>query len=274
MQREIDELEAQKTWELVDLPPNREPLKGRWVYKIKYDKNNNPTYKSRWVVKGFNQIIGLDYLETFSSTCRPENYRLIFILALYNKWPLLQYDIKNAFVHAKIDKEIYVEQPIGFTRDRNLNKVCKLNKALYGLKQSPRLWYQHLLSILKEEEFSILPQDEAIFINNKLRLIIICHVDDLIITGPNYKNSLQAIIDKLRNKLKIQELGPIHEFLGMEIEYNIEKGYISINQNKYLTKIKKRYNKDKLNPVSSPIELGVKLEPSQDQASPEEISIF
>ena len=68
-----------------------------------------------------------------------------------NKWKLYQYDVKNAFVHAKIDAEIYVEQPIGQERYYNKNNntyeliktsnnnnnsklYCKLNKALYGLK--------------------------------------------------------------------------------------------------------------------------------------------
>tara|TARA_R110002060_G_scaffold434_1_gene1057 strand:- start:413 stop:847 length:435 start_codon:yes stop_codon:yes gene_type:complete len=101
---EIDELELQNIWNLVELPFNRIYLRGKWVYKIKPDINNNITkYKSRWVVKGF------DYLETFSATCRPESYRLIFILVMFYKWKLLQYDVKNAFLYAKIDVDIYVE---------------------------------------------------------------------------------------------------------------------------------------------------------------------
>ena len=90
MKAEVVELEAQKTWDLVDLPNNREALGGRWVYKIKTNaKNKIVKYKARWVVQGFNQILGIDYLETFSTTCRPESYRLVFLLALYNKWEFL-----------------------------------------------------------------------------------------------------------------------------------------------------------------------------------------
>jgi hypothetical protein len=51
---EIDQLEKQKTWNIVDLPPNRKALKTRWVYKIKTDQDNQIIkYKARWVVKGF-----------------------------------------------------------------------------------------------------------------------------------------------------------------------------------------------------------------------------
>ena len=90
-------------------------------------------------MQGFNQILGIDYLETFSTTCRSETYRIAFILGLNFNWNFLQYDVKNAFVHAKIDQEIYTIQPTGFNKPGLENKVYKLIKALYGLKQSLRL---------------------------------------------------------------------------------------------------------------------------------------
>ena len=83
MELEISELERQNTWNITDLPNNRTVLKGKWVYKIKTNLEGHIIkYKARWVVKGFNQILGLDYLDTFSSTYRPESYRIIFIIAI------------------------------------------------------------------------------------------------------------------------------------------------------------------------------------------------
>jgi hypothetical protein len=80
-------------------------------------------------------VEGIDYLETFSTVCRPETYRILFILAVNQGWNLLQYDVKNAFIHAKIDTEIYIQIPTSFNKEaNNTSKVCKLNKALYGLK--------------------------------------------------------------------------------------------------------------------------------------------
>ena len=132
---EIDQLEKQKTWNIVDLPLNRKALKTRWVYKIKTDQNNQIIkYKARWVVKGFSQQYGIDYEETFANTCRPEVYKMLLYLAAYHNWEIVQWDFKNAFTHADIDKELYIEQLEGVTII--LNKVYKLNKALYGLKQS------------------------------------------------------------------------------------------------------------------------------------------
>ena len=111
-------------------------------------------------------------METFSTTCRPETYRTIVSIALQNKWKIHQYDVTNAFVHAEIDKEIYVDLPTGYNiimnKEHDNNKVCRLNIALYGLKQSPRLWYKHLLSILKKHNLqAILMMRDALLILRK-----------------------------------------------------------------------------------------------------------
>ena len=61
-QYEMDALAKNGTWELVDLPPNRKAVKCKWVFKLKADG----CYCARLVAKGFTQIPGIDYDETFS----------------------------------------------------------------------------------------------------------------------------------------------------------------------------------------------------------------
>ena len=214
MQAEIDELQAQGTYTLVNLPPGKHALGGRWVYKKKTNSLGQVIkYKSRWVVQGFRQILGLDYLKTFSTTCRPEVYRLILILAVNQDWFIGQYDVKNAFVHAKIDREIYVVQPTGFEQDPTLHKVCKLNKALYGLKQSPRLWYKHLAEILKKEGFVIFPYDEGVFVHLQKQIIIACHVDDLLVVAAQ-GSTARAMLNNIAQAIKLQYMGEISTFSG------------------------------------------------------------
>ncbi|SMR62527.1 unnamed protein product [Zymoseptoria tritici ST99CH_1E4] len=93
--------------------------------------------KSRFVVKGFTQIYGLDFDETYSSVVKAPSYRLLFALQARKKWKCHQMDIKTAFLNGEIDKEVFVEAPEGFLVGEG--NVLKLNRALYGLKQSPRL---------------------------------------------------------------------------------------------------------------------------------------
>ena len=56
-------------------------------------------------------------------------------------WSLYQLDIKNAFLHRNLVKEVYMKQPPGFVAQRESGLVCRLRRSLYGLKQSPRAWF-------------------------------------------------------------------------------------------------------------------------------------
>lgn len=63
MQVEIDELQNQNTWTISPIPQGKVPLKGRWIYNLKTDSEENIIkYKAGWVVKGYNQVEGIDYL--------------------------------------------------------------------------------------------------------------------------------------------------------------------------------------------------------------------
>ncbi|GJY79663.1 retrovirus-related pol polyprotein from transposon TNT 1-94 [Tanacetum coccineum] len=59
-----------------------------------------------------------------------------------------QMDVKTAFLHGDLDKEIYMEQPKGFQVKGKEDYVCRLQKSLYGLKQAPRQWYKKFESVI------------------------------------------------------------------------------------------------------------------------------
>ena len=59
-------------------------------------------------------------------------------------------DVKLAYLHSKIEKEIYLEQPQSFVKKANSGQklVRKLNKSIYGLRQAAKNWYEALTSLL------------------------------------------------------------------------------------------------------------------------------
>jgi len=207
MQKEIDDLKSQNTWNLVNAPKNRTIIKGRWVFKTKLDKNGFiDKYKARWVAKGFQQKYGIDYIETFSNTVKPMVFRALFALAAFKDLEIQQWDIKSAFPNAKIDEEIYVMQPVGF--EENSNQVCLLNKALYGLKQSARQFYLFLANLLKELNFNSIIADQSVFYNSESNIIITAHIDDLLVFAEN-KNEINSLKQQLKRKLELSDLGNI-----------------------------------------------------------------
>ena len=68
-QEEYDNLIEMGTWKLVSLPHDKRPIKCRWRYVIKADGH----FKARLVTKGFTQVQGIDYEETFSPVLRYES---------------------------------------------------------------------------------------------------------------------------------------------------------------------------------------------------------
>ena len=66
MDEEMDALDGNKTWELVDLPTRKKPIGCKWVYKVKHNVDGSVSrHKARLVAKGYAQTYGIDFEETF-----------------------------------------------------------------------------------------------------------------------------------------------------------------------------------------------------------------
>jgi hypothetical protein len=132
MQDEIEAIERNHTWELVKLPPHKKAIAVKWIYKIKHKPDGSiAKYKARLVAKGFLQKQGIDYTEVFASVARLETVRLVIAIANHLNWDFVQLDVKSAFLNGKLEEEVYVEQPQGFTVTGKEDYVLKLHKALY-----------------------------------------------------------------------------------------------------------------------------------------------
>jgi hypothetical protein len=93
------------------------------------------------VAKGYSQVEGLDFDETYAPVVRLESIRILLAYATYHGFKLYQMDVKSAFLNGPIKEEVYVEQHPGYEDSEYPNHVYKLSKTLYGLKKAPRAWY-------------------------------------------------------------------------------------------------------------------------------------
>jgi hypothetical protein len=66
------------------------------------------------VAKGFTQIEGLDFGETYAPVARLESIRILLAFAAHHDFKLFQMDVKSAFLNGPLSETVYVEQPPGF----------------------------------------------------------------------------------------------------------------------------------------------------------------
>ena len=130
-----------KTWDLCKLPASKRALQNKWVYRLKEEDGGMKIFKSRLVVKGFAQKKGIDFDEIFSPIVKMTFIRIVLSIVATEDLYLEQLDVKIAFLHDDLDKEIYMAQPQGFEVKCEENLMCILKKSLYGLKQALRQWY-------------------------------------------------------------------------------------------------------------------------------------
>ncbi|GAA0159439.1 transmembrane signal receptor [Lithospermum erythrorhizon] len=104
MKSEIDSIYQNKVWTLMDLPEGARPIECKWVFKCKMDKDGNVhVCKARLVARGFKQIQGIDYDETFFPVVKFKSIRIILAIAAYYDYEIWQMDVKNAFLNGNLE---------------------------------------------------------------------------------------------------------------------------------------------------------------------------
>jgi len=79
---EYESILRNQTWEIVDLPQGRKAIGSKWVFKLKLDSEGNiDRYKARIVAKGYSQVEGIDFNETFAPVAKFTSIRILFAIA-------------------------------------------------------------------------------------------------------------------------------------------------------------------------------------------------
>ncbi|KAK8921120.1 hypothetical protein KSP39_PZI020446 [Platanthera zijinensis] len=258
MEEKMAALWTNRTWTLVPLPPGQKPVGCKWVFVIKHAADGTiDRLKARLVARGFTQQQGLDYEETFSPVAKLNTVRVLLSVAVHHQWPLLQLDVKNAFLNGDLQETVYMQQPPGFETTGE-SQVCHLRKALYGLKQSPRAWFDKFSKALREIGFTRSSADFSLFTRHRSTgtVLLLVYVDDIIITG-NDSNGILAVKLHLSTVFQTKDLGPLRYFLGLEVARRSD-GLI-LSQRKYCTDLLHDAGYSGCKPIDTPMDVNHKL---------------
>jgi hypothetical protein len=87
MNEEYCSLMANNTWDIVPFPKGRKLVICKWVCKTKYSSDGSVERHKVWLVaKGFSQVEGIDYNETFSLVTKMNSICLVLVLLASHKW--------------------------------------------------------------------------------------------------------------------------------------------------------------------------------------------
>jgi hypothetical protein len=110
--------------------------------------------------------------------------------------------------------------------------LCKLDKALYGLKQALRAWYSRLSDKLQSIGFHPSQADISLFhyCKGSVVFFLLVYVDDIIVASLS-SATVQALIQDLQGNFALKDLGPLHYFLGLEVQHTMDG--LCLSRSKY-----------------------------------------
>jgi hypothetical protein len=109
MQAEYDSIIWNKTYRLINLPHGQRAIDARWLFKLKQLASGLSDWeKVRWVVKGYSQVFGLNFSETYAPVVHLKNLRLLLAIAVALGLRVHAMDVKSAFLHVRLVEQIYV----------------------------------------------------------------------------------------------------------------------------------------------------------------------
>ncbi|KAK9018612.1 hypothetical protein V6N11_001582 [Hibiscus sabdariffa] len=244
MRSEMDSMSENQVWTLVEPPEGIKPIGCKWVFKKKTDMDGNvQTYKGRLVAKGFRQIHGVDYDETFSPVAMFKSIRILLAVAAFHDYEIWQMDVKTAFLNGKLEEDVYMTQLEGFVTPENARKVCKLQRSIYGLKQASRSWNLHFNEAIQEFGFIRNEDEPCVYkkFSGSIVSFLILYVDDILIIG-NDIPTLQSIKTWLSSCFSMKDLGEAAYILGVKIYRDRSRRLLGLSQSTYIDKVLKLFS--------------------------------
>lgn len=203
--RELEALNGNGTWEVTRRPERRSPIDSKWVFKVEPARlGQKKRFKARLCARGFRQLPGIDFRETFAPVVRYDTVRVMMAVAAHEDLEIVQIDVENAFLNGDLEETIYMRIPEGLDIDKRKGDCLRLLKSLYGLKQAPRCWHNKILKILTKIGFTVSSSDNSLYVGNRYECIVyfLLFVDDGLFLG-KLKKIIDRIIEQLKSEIKI-----------------------------------------------------------------------
>ena len=271
---ELDAHRRNKTWRIVKREENMRVIKYKWVFKLTNPEAAKPAhFKAKLYAKGFMQLEGEDYTDTFSPVVRYDSVRVLLATITNEDMEMVTFDVRAAFLYGELEEKVYMEVPDGLDISESEKEkfVLLLVKSLYGLKQAPRCWNKRFLKFLNKFNFKASAGDQCIFIGFVCGWLVYeaLFVDDGFVACKS-SEVLSYILKVLSQEFEIT-VGDASYFVGMQIKRNREKKEMIIHQSAYIQQVINKFGMSDAKSISVPADPNVILESSDESVSVSEL---
>ena len=256
----------------------------RWVFAHKYDAEEHVVKrKARLVVKGFSQIPGEDFNETYAAVAHLESFRIIMVVTAQKGLKTWQVDFVSAYLNSPCKYKVYMQIPPGFVVPQGEEEVedltnCQwlgpntvpyvwtLDKTVYGMMQGPYDWFGELEDACNSIGYYRSRADSCIrsWVIIGEYMLTSTHTDNVFGVSSSSEDVAEAKAE-LDRCFKIKDLGMPSVILGMKIYQDPKSGTISLSQKAFLEWTLEHFGMTNCNPKSTPLPPGIDI---SDEMSP------
>ena len=283
---EVSTLRAIDAWEVVRRPKDKEVLPSKMVHKTKTDEKGNVSrLKARFVVIGCASKTKNTRDKTYAPTLRYSTLRVVLAIAGILSMTVEQADIVAAFLHGRLEDEVYVEQPKNFCENDPADYVLRLKKCLYGLDVSPRRWNETFDKEMCNLGYTRSMADPCLYFRHhnkgkgkwksKHITLVLVFVDDLLLCSTDHK-AVARTKRRLNQTFAVKDMGVASWALGCKITQT-EK-WISLDQRQYVKDVLDKYqeylhdcprSRDPVTPLPPGLELYKSMCPQNEKVRQE-----
>ena len=261
IQKEIQNLRDHQVWEWCDLPKGKRCIDATWAFRVKANQQGDcDRLKARICGRGFKQRYGLDYVETHAPVTTFVSWRATLAEAAKHGHKVAIFDIRSAYLHAKLEEEVYMK-PFSGLKPPWKGAVLRLRNALYGLRQAGREWNKKLHKRLLELGLEQAVADPCLYIRRDGDdvMYLSIYVDDVcaVYSSDQMYHDLRTALEE---EFKLSKSDDDNTYLGIVVERMAEdKKSIQIHQIPYINEILERFHMSDCKPTATPLNHGEKL---------------
>ncbi|KAF5365761.1 hypothetical protein D9758_003171 [Tetrapyrgos nigripes] len=280
MEKELAKLDSRKAFTPVPCPKDVKTITMQWVYALRYDGEGRITERhTRLVVRGYDQVKGIHYKDTWSIVACYESEWFAIAIAAYEGLDLWSGNFTGAYLNTKPQGVNYLKLPEGFESWYSLRDgeemVLLMNINIYETMGVGNNWYRMLNRYYCKLGFKTNPADPCVqYCQTETGYTFtVTYTDD--VTGvSSTKEDRERVIKEIAEGYEFRDYGRPDVILGMTVRKDEESGSISIHQQPLIEKTLECFGMQDCAPKYTPLSPGIEFIDSQPDPIPANDKLF